>query len=153
MRRRRSPVDLLDATRERGFAVCDAIMDKGSDNGPLHAGCIERGVFAITPPRQTTAVKRGDHKAPTCDHGEWKFAGTDYKRQATKWRCPTGECNRKSTWIKADRLHPLIPWREPDDAGDRQANPSAADYRRGSRVPALRKARTEMDIANADDVR
>jgi transposase len=70
---------------------------------------LERGVCPVTPLRQTPAVKRGDHKAPTCEHGEWTFAGTDYKRQATKWRCPTGECQPKSTWIKADRLHPLIP--------------------------------------------
>jgi len=54
-------------------------------------------------------VVPGDQHAPTCEHGEWTFAGTDYKRQATKWRCPTGECQPKSTWIKADRLHPLIP--------------------------------------------
>jgi hypothetical protein len=27
--------------------------------------------------RQTTAVKRGDHKPPTCEHGVWRFAGTD----------------------------------------------------------------------------
>jgi hypothetical protein len=40
-------------------------------------------------------------------HGDW------YKRRATKWRCPTGECQPASTWIKADRLHPLIP-REPE---------------------------------------
>ena len=32
-----------------------------------------------------------------------------YKRKATKWRCPTGECKPASRWIKADRLHPLIP--------------------------------------------
>jgi hypothetical protein len=24
-------------------------------------------------------------------------------------RCPTGECKPASTWVKADRLHPLIP--------------------------------------------
>jgi hypothetical protein len=36
-------------------------------------------------------------------------AGADFKRRATKWRCPTGECKPASTWIKADRLHPLIP--------------------------------------------
>jgi transposase len=33
----------------------------------------------------------------------------DFKRRATKWRCPIGECKPASTWIKADRLHPLIP--------------------------------------------
>ena len=30
------------------------------------------------------------------------------KRNATKWRCPTGECKPASRWVKADRLHPLI---------------------------------------------
>ena len=40
--------------------------------------------------------------------GEWRFAGPNAKR-ATKWRCPTGECKPASRWVKADRLHPLIP--------------------------------------------
>jgi transposase len=35
--------------------------------------------------------------------------GADYKRGATKWRCPVGQCTPNSVWIKADRLHPLIP--------------------------------------------
>ena len=67
------------------------------------------GILPVTPLRQTPAVKRGDHKPPCCDHGDWTFAGTDYKRKATKWRCPTGECKPASVWVKADRLHPLIP--------------------------------------------
>jgi hypothetical protein len=46
---------------------------------------------------------------PHCAHGEWTFAGADYKRRATKWRCPTGECQPGSMWVKADRLHPLVP--------------------------------------------
>jgi len=100
---------LIDAVRARGFNVRNAIMDKGYDNGPIHDGCNQRGICPVTPLRQTLAVKRGDHKPRVCDHGEWTFAGTDYKRQATKWRCPTGECTPKSTWVKADRLHPLIP--------------------------------------------
>ena len=33
----------------------------------------------------------------------------DSKRGASKWRCPTGECTPASRWVKADRLHPLIP--------------------------------------------
>lgn len=100
---------LLDATRERGFNVRTAIMDKGYDNSPIHDGCMDRGVYPVTPLRETPAVKRGDHKPPACNHGEWTFAGADYKRRATKWRCPTSECTPASTWIKADRLHPLIP--------------------------------------------
>lgn len=70
---------------------------------------MDRGICPVTPLRETPAVKRGEHHAPTCEHGEWTFAGADYKRRATKWRCPTGECKPASTWIKADRLHPLIP--------------------------------------------
>jgi len=100
---------LIDATRERGFNPRTAIMDKGYDNGPIHDGCMDRDICPVTPLRQTGRVKAGDANAPTCEHGEWKFAGTDYKRKATKWRCPTGECKPASVWIKADRLHPLIP--------------------------------------------
>jgi IS5 family transposase len=100
---------LLDATLARGFAVETCAMDKGYDNGPIHDGCEDRDVRPIIPLRQTTAVKRGDNKPPTCEHGDWPFAGADYQRKATKWRCPTGECKPASVWVKADRLHPLIP--------------------------------------------
>ena len=100
---------LIDAARERGFNVNVAIADKGYDNEPFHAGCMDRGICPVTPLRETPAVKRGDHHAPTCGHGEWTFAGADSKRRATKWRCPTGECKPASRWIRADRLHPLIP--------------------------------------------
>jgi len=100
---------LIDSVRERGFAPRTAIMDKGYDNGPIHDGCMDRGISPVTLLRKTPAVVRGDHHAPCCEHGKWTFAGADYKRKATKWRCPTGECEPKSVWIKADRLHPLIP--------------------------------------------
>ena len=33
----------------------------------------------------------------------------DYTRKATKFRCPTGECQPASVWIKAERMFPLIP--------------------------------------------
>ncbi len=100
---------LIDTARSRGFAVRTAIMDKGYDNGPIHDGCMDRDVSPVTALRKTERVKRGEHKPPTCEHGGWTFAGADYKRKATKWRCPTGECTPKSRWVKADRLHPLIP--------------------------------------------
>ena len=31
------------------------------------------------------------------------------KRGASKWRCPTRECQPGSVWVKADRLHTLVP--------------------------------------------
>lgn len=84
-------------------------MDKGYDIERVYGEYAERGVSPVIPLRETTAVKRGEHKPPCCEHGEWRFAGGDHKRQAAKWRCPTGECKPASVWTKADRLHPLIP--------------------------------------------
>ena len=100
---------LIDQTKAQGFKVQTAIMDKGYDSGPLHDLCMYRGVAPIIALKETEGVKRGAGEPPHCAHGEWTFAGADYKRKATKWRCPTGECGAKSMWVKADRLHPLIP--------------------------------------------
>jgi hypothetical protein len=101
--------DLIDTARRRGMLAATAAMDKGYDNGRVYAECAERDCLPLIPLRQTTAVKRGEHLPPTCSHGVWKFAGADRKRGASKWRCPTGECQPASTWIKANRLHPLVP--------------------------------------------
>jgi len=108
---------LLDALHGRGFKPETVAMDKGYDNGVMHNACADHGAVAIFPLRQTPAVKRGDHLARECEHGRWTFAGADFKRGASKCRCPTGECSPKSTWVRASRLHPLIPretkrWRD-----------------------------------------
>jgi transposase len=84
-------------------------LDKGYDNNRVYGDCAERDISPIIPLRETPDVKREEDKPPTCEHGEWRFAGADYKRRACKWRCPTGECQPASVWVKADRLHPLIP--------------------------------------------
>jgi hypothetical protein len=39
---------------------------------------------------------------------DWTVAGADFKRKATKWRCPTGDCQPKSVWVKADKRHPVV---------------------------------------------
>lgn len=100
---------LIDAARRRGLAADTAAMDRGYDIGRVHDECVERDCLPLIPLKTTPGVKRGDHLPQTCQHGTWKFAGSDRKRGASKWRCPTGECSPASTWIKADRLHPLIP--------------------------------------------
>jgi len=100
---------LLDAVRERGFPPATCALDKGYDVGRVYAECEDRDVRPIIPLRETPAVKAGKAAPPSCEHGEWRFAGSDAKRHAAKWRCPTGECKPGSRWIKADRLHPLIP--------------------------------------------
>lgn len=100
---------LLDKLRAIGITPETCAMDRGYDTAPAYDACAERGVSPVIPLRETEGVKKGWHRPPSCEHGEWRFAGADYKRQATKWRCPTGECKPASVWIKADRLHPLIP--------------------------------------------
>jgi len=102
---------LIDAAQRRGCMAATVAMDKGYDGGPVHSECAERDCLPVIPLKQTTGVKRGDHLPPSCKHGQWTFAGSDRKRGASKWRCPTGECKPASTWIKADRLHPLIPYK------------------------------------------
>jgi hypothetical protein len=102
-------VPLLESVRKRGFRAEVAVMDMGYDLGPVNEGFEARGCHPIIPLRETPAVKAGRHKPPVCEHGEWTFAGADAKRQAAKWRCPTGECAPASKWITASRLHTLIP--------------------------------------------
>lgn len=101
--------ELLDIAKARGMAVETCAMDKGYDIQRVYDECAERGCQPIAPLKQTTGVKRGDHLPPSCEHGPWRFAGSDYRRGAAKWRCPTGECAPASTWRPASRLHPLIP--------------------------------------------
>ncbi len=100
---------LLDLAKRRGVIAATAAMDKAYDAGLVYEACAARGCEAIVPLRQTIGVKRGDHRPPSCEHGVWKFAGSDRKRGASKWRCPTEECAPASTWIAASRLHPLMP--------------------------------------------
>ncbi len=74
---------LIDAAKARGFAMRTAIMDKGYDTGPIHDGCMERGLCPVTALVKSGRVKRGEHKPSTCEHGTWTFAGADFKRKAT----------------------------------------------------------------------
>lgn len=105
----RFAADLIDTAKRRGGMAATAALDKGYDIERIHTECMERDCLPLIPLKQTPDVKRGDHRPPECQHGVWTFAGADRKRGATKWRCPTGQCSPASTWIRADRLHPLIP--------------------------------------------
>jgi transposase len=100
---------LLDAAARRGFGVDVCVMDRGYGAEVVYAGTGARHVRPVIPLRQTAAVKAGKHKPPECEHGTWTFAGSDAKRGASKWRCPAGKYTPASVWVKADRLHPLIP--------------------------------------------
>lgn len=111
-RERQSPGDALwardlDAVLARGFTPTSCTFDKGYDHHANYAGCEERGCRPIIPLK---AIKETKPSGPlACDHGLWRFGGADFKRKAAKWRCPTGECRPKSTWVKADRRNTLVP--------------------------------------------
>ena len=122
---------LVDEARRRGLSVETCALDKGYDTQPVHDALTARNVRPVIPLRMTGRVVRGEDKPPTCDPGTWTFAGADTKRQATKWRCPTGDCQPKSVWVKADRLHPLIP-------------------RETARYKALYRERTAVERGSAD---
>ena len=87
---------LLGAVKSRNFKPETVAFDKGYDVKPVYQACHEAGVLQVIPLRKTPAVKQGKHLPPTCEHGAWTFAGTDFKRKLTKWRCPTGSCQPKS---------------------------------------------------------
>jgi transposase, IS5 family len=118
--------DLLRRVRDLHFTPATATLDKGYDVGPVYEACEAAGAVPIIPLRKTPAVKRGEHRAPECEHGTWTFAGADFKRRMTKWRCPSGGCKPASIWRKAARLHPLIP-RESKRWGDLYRGRSAVE--------------------------
>jgi hypothetical protein len=102
-------LSLLESVRERGFRAEIAVMDMGYDHEVIYEQFEAHDCHPIIPLRETPAVKAGKHLPPTCEHGTWTFAGSDAKRQAAKWRCPTSDCIPASRWITASRLHTLIP--------------------------------------------
>jgi hypothetical protein len=85
------------------------MLDKGYDGQPIYDELVGRKVRPVIALMETARVQRGEHLPPECGHGEWTFAGADDRRQATKWRCPTGECKPGSLWRPYSRLHPPIP--------------------------------------------
>jgi hypothetical protein len=100
---------LLEAARSRGFTMETVSMDKGYDYAFMYEACEAIGALPVIPIRETTAVREGAADRPVCEHGAWLYKGTDYQRKGTKWRCPTGRCQPKSTWLPPSRYHPLIP--------------------------------------------
>jgi Transposase DDE domain len=100
---------LLDTVIARSFGPRTLAMDKGYDSEAMHVACADRRVLPVIALRMTTEILAQPYEAPECEHGLWMFAGADFRRYATKWRCPTGECRPRSKWIKASRRNPLVP--------------------------------------------
>jgi IS5 family transposase len=108
---------LLDVACVRGFQLETCTMDKAYDSHAIHDGFEQRDCRPITAQIRTRNEATPDD-VPTCEHGRWTFAGADFKRKTTKWRCPAAKytpgqlllaCSPASVWIRADRRNPLIP--------------------------------------------
>jgi hypothetical protein len=99
---------LLDSVLERGFATQVAVLDKGYDGQPMHDVCESRGIRPVIALKETPAVKRGEHKPRHASTASGRSRART-PSAASKWRCPSGECQPMSVWVKASRLHPLIP--------------------------------------------
>ncbi len=83
-------------------------LDKNYDAEYVYAEIASWNAKPVIP-LQKQSKRFDEHRVPTCVHGRWVFSGADTHRNASKYRCPTGQCKPWSTWISADRLHPLIP--------------------------------------------
>lgn len=88
-----SVAPLLDKLHTLGINPETAALDKGYDNARVYRDCAERDIAPVIPLRQTPDVKRGDDKPPCCEHGEWRFAGADRKRGATKCAARPGSAS------------------------------------------------------------
>jgi len=110
-------IPLMDAVAARGFSPSTCAMDKGYDSGAIYDALEARDCRPVIPLRNDPPNTMRRIGALSCEHGAWTFAGADFGRKATKWRCPTGECKPASVWRKASRRDPLIPretkrWRD-----------------------------------------
>jgi hypothetical protein len=137
---------LLDMTIARGFAVETAALD---DIGAIYDGCEDRDCHPIIPLRETHAVKRGQHKPPTCEHGDWRFAGSDSKRGASKWRCP----RRVPARLIVDQGFPAAPADPARDAPLSQSLPRPRRRRARVRPSQGRSALAPLRVRGLDRVR
>ena len=133
---------LIDTARARGFAVETCALDKGYDTRAIYADCAERGVGRSSRCAGPRVVKRGEpsrHRVSTARGGS--------PDPTTSARQPSGAARPASAsprqpWVKADRLHPLIPretlrWRDLYRAARRRAGVRTAQARMGA-APAPR---------------
>jgi hypothetical protein len=108
-------------------------MDKGYDSRETHDAFEDRNCRPIIAQIQARNARTPDD-VPTYEHGRWTFAGADYKRKATKWRCPSGECQPKSVWIKATGATRSSRARRSGSATSTTAAPPSSASSAGSRT-------------------
>lgn len=114
---------LLDTVTRRGSTPGTCALDTGYDGSGIYAACESRDLRPIIPLKLTVNVVNGLHKPPSCPHGVWTFAGSDTKRGASKWRCPTGKCTPARCGSRPTGCTPSSP--APPTAGRRSTAPGS----------------------------
>jgi hypothetical protein len=92
--------------KARGFSVRNAIMDKRYGNGPIHDGCMDRGV--PDHPAAEDPSRQGRSQGAVLRVRRMDVRGDGLQASVHEMALPTRECTPKSTWVKADRPHSLI---------------------------------------------
>ena len=132
--------------------------DVGRYQGQMGVYVKPRDRFAGASPSFRRSCIRGSPRTLTTSRFASMAAGHSAEQTsnaATKWRCPTGECQPKSKWIKANRRNPLIP-RGSSRWGDLYGGRAAVEREFGRlkheygltplRIRGLRRVRLHADL-------
>ncbi len=85
---------------------------KGYDANTVHDACAKRGVLPVIALRETPAVKRGEHKPPSCEHGTWTFRGGGLQAQGDQMALPHGQVQARVTLGQGRSAAPADPARD-----------------------------------------
>src|SRR3954447_10892626 len=91
---------LIDKLNSLGIRPETCAMDKGYDIERVYGECTERGVAPVIPAARDHRRQARRAQTATLRARRVTVRGADYNRQAAKWRCPTGECQPASGWVK-----------------------------------------------------
>ena len=102
-----SVAPLLDKLHALGIDPETCALDKGYDNNRVYADCSERGHRPGDPAAQDARRQARASTSPRrCEHGEWRFAGADRKREATQVALPD---RRVQARVRVDQGRPAAP--------------------------------------------
>lgn len=107
---------LLDNVAAHGFRIETLAGDQAYDTRATYDRISARGVVPII--ESGDRIRVNDVRPPTCKHGPWVPAGTDWRRRQVRYRCPSwknpaARCSKWSVRLQESRLICLIP-RETD---------------------------------------
>jgi hypothetical protein len=103
---------LLDSAGGLDFRIVTLAGDQAYDTRDTYKRISAHGIVPII--ESGKRVRKGDVRPPTCEHGDWRPAGTDWQRREVRHRCPNWQtpaerCAKWSVRLPESRLICLIP--------------------------------------------